>query len=213
MKTRWFLTILMLALGITHVAASDVDPGKESPAPIIKTGAFRLHETTLQKLTQKVAEIRLFAASKGYNTERVFLADMGVSSGQYRFFVYNLRNDSIELAGLVSHGIGSNTPTGKLRFSNEPGSYQTSLGKYAIGQAYQGKFGLAFKLTGLDQTNSSAYERAVVLHANDCVPNEEISPLGVCESLGCPIVSRDMLAKLQPLIGKTSGKTLLWIYE
>lgn len=203
----------MLLMTTTVGISMAADPGKSGPAPVVKTGPFRLHEATLQKLTQKVAEIRLFATSNGYNTERVFLADMGVSSGQYRFFVYNLRTDSLELAGLVSHGIGSNTVTGKLRFSNEPGSYQTSLGKYAIGQAYQGKFGLAFKLTGLDHSNSRAYERAVVLHANDCVPNEEIAPLGVCESLGCPIVSRDMLAKLQPLISKTSGKTLLWIYE
>lgn len=213
MKTGWFLTLLMMALGTTMASANADGPGKDGPAPVIKTGDFRLHESTLQKLTQKVSEIRLFAAARGYNTERVFLADMGVSSGQYRFFVYNLKNDSLEMAGLVSHGIGSNTASGKLRFSNEAGSYQTSLGKYAIGQSYQGKFGLAFKLNGLDQTNSRAYERAVVLHANDCVPNEEIAPLGVCESLGCPIVSRDMLAKLQPLISKTSNKTLLWIYE
>ncbi|WP_394775194.1 murein L,D-transpeptidase catalytic domain-containing protein [Flavobacterium sp.] len=76
--------------------------------------------------------------------------------------------------GLVGHGTGSETGIpGKLKFSNLKDSHCTSLGKYAIGTSYRGSFGKAYKLYGLDKTNSNAFNRNVVLHQYSKVPFEE----------------------------------------
>ena len=137
---------------------------------------------------------------------------MRIPSGKKRFFVYNLEKDSVEAAGLVAHGSGSYKGTSELFFSNKPNSNCTSLGKYKIGGSYNGKFGLAFKLYGLDNTNSNAFERFVVLHAHSCVPEEEVNPLPICESWGCPTVSPTFLTTLKEYIDSANKPILLWIY-
>lgn len=160
----------------------------------------------VEKLAAVSAQLKSFAAKKGYNEELAFLVDMGIPSGRQRFFIYNMQKDSIELAGLVTHGYGSSKEG--IEFSNVPGSYCTSLGKYKVGAAYNGRFGLAYKLYGLDKTNDKAFERFVVLHSHDCVPAEEVAPLGICESQGCPTVAPAFLQKLKVYI-EASGKPIL----
>ena len=152
------------------------------------------------------------AAGK-YSTRYCFLADMSVASGKKRFFVYNLETDSIEQSGLVTHGSGTDRNGDALFFSNEPGSNCTSLGNYAIGNAYMGRFGLAYKLHGLDKGNSNAFSRFVVLHAHACVPDKEIYPFTICLSLGCPTVSPGFLEVLKKYIEEESKPILLSIYH
>ncbi len=137
---------------------------------------------------------------------------MSIASGKPRFFVYNLQKDSVELAGLVTHGQGS-AGNAEIEYSNEPGSYCTSKGRYKIGASYYGRFGLAFKLHGLDKTNNRAFERAVVLHAHACVPDEAVYPLRICESQGCPTVSPAFLKKLKQYIENGEKPVLLSIYN
>lgn len=167
---------------------------------------------TLLRLDKKAMEAKNYIAGHGFDEKHCFLLDMRVASGKNRFFVYNLEEDLVEMAGLVAHGSGiannSNTPV----FSNIPNSYCTSLGKYKIGKSYHGQFGLAYKLYGLDKTNCNAFDRFVVLHAHECVPNGEIDPLPICESWGCPTVSPAFLAQLKSYIDSSSKPILLWIY-
>jgi hypothetical protein len=118
----------------------------------------------------------------------------------------------VELAGLVAHGSGL-TNTDNIVFSNEPGSYCSSVGKYRIGASYYGQFGLAYKLYGLESTNNNAFERFVVLHAHDCVPEKEVYPLSICESWGCPTVSPGFLDKLAGYIDHSDKSILMWIYK
>ncbi len=164
------------------------------------------------KLHTKVEQIKKYAKDNGYNTSYCFMVDMHILSGRQRFFVYNLIKDSIELSGLVTHGSGSDRGNEDLYFSNIPNSNCTSLGKYKIGKSYYGKFGLAYKLHGLDNTNSKAFERFVVLHAHECVPNEEVSPLDICQSWGCPTVAPYFLAQLKKYIDKSEKAILMNIY-
>ncbi len=167
---------------------------------------------TLKRLQQKAASIITYAKTNGCNTQYSFLIDMKVASGKNRFFVYNLQKDSVEVSGLVTHGSGK-TNNENIQFSNIEGSLCTSLGKYKIGNPYMGKFGLAFKLYGLDNTNSNAYNRFVVLHSHECVPNTEVAPLSICESWGCPTVAPDFLTAIQPYIKKAGKPILLYIYN
>ena len=114
--------------------------------------------------------------------------------------------------GLVTHGQGK-TVTEKIQFSNAVGSYCTSPGKYKIGNSYTGRFGLAFKLHGLESSNSNAFNRFVVLHAHDCVPNEEVYPQSICQSQGCPTVAPDFLQELSAIIGRHSKPILLEVLK
>ena len=167
---------------------------------------------TSNRLKQKAGEYKIYNQLAGYSEGYCFLIDMKMASGKKRFFVYNLKNDSVQTAGLVTHGSGSDKGTDQLYFSNIPNSNCTSLGKYKIGNSYNGKFGLAFKLYGLDKTNSKAFNRFVVLHSHSCVPEEDIDPLPICESWGCPTVSPTFLTILKKYIDNADKPIILWIY-
>jgi hypothetical protein len=137
---------------------------------------------------------------------------MRLPSGKNRFFVYNLAKDYVEAAGLVTHGKGSENGSEALIFSNNQNSNCTSLGKYKIGRSYQGDFGLAYRLMGLDITNSKAYGRSVVLHSFCGVPREEVYPAPICVSEGCPTVSPEFLIQLKKYLDNSQQPVLLWIY-
>src|SRR5579871_4111138 len=122
------------------------------------------------RLRAKAAGQRVYLARHGFNTNICFLIDMRLPSGKNRFFVYDLRRDSILLAGLVAHGSGNQRFSAEPVFSNVDGSGCTSLGRYRVGYKYAGQFGAAYKLYGLDSTNSRAFARNVVLHGFGGVP-------------------------------------------
>jgi L,D-transpeptidase catalytic domain len=166
----------------------------------------------LVKIRAKALALKEYAKINGYNTTHCFMVDMHIASGKQRFMVYNLLKDSIELAGLVTHGSGSDKGGEELHFSNTPNSNCTSLGKYKIGRSYFGKFGLAYKLYGLDKSNNRAYERFVVLHAHSCVPDAAVNPLQICQSWGCPTVSPAFLTALKKYIDKSPKPVLMDIY-
>ena len=98
----------------------------------------------------------------------------------------------------MAHGSGSETETNELKFSNAEGSLMTSLGKYYIGNSYNGTFGKAYKMYGLDSTNSNAFLRNIVLHAHNKMPYEEqFSPIIL--SWGCPMLNLKFLLYLGKL--------------
>jgi len=177
-----------------------------------KTNTGSAANEVLSRVKLKGAQAKDYVLEHGFSRTHCFLIDMRVPSGKMRFFVYNLKKDSVELAGLVTHGSGSQTDAGELVFSNLSNSYCTSLGRYKVGKPYSGTFGLAYKLYGLDESNSNAFNRCVVLHAHDCVPSGEVYPGNICLSLGCPTVSPPFLTRLQDYLDHSKDPVLLWIY-
>jgi L,D-transpeptidase catalytic domain len=157
-------------------------------------------------------KIKPFVKANNYCEEYCFLIDMKIPSGKKRFFIYDLIQDTIVHSGLVTHGGGSQTTTDALTFNNTPNANATSLGKYKIGIEYSGKFGMAFKMHGLEATNNKAFERFIVLHAHSCVPTQEIDPFLICTSLGCPTVSPSFLPTLKKYIDKADKPVVLWIF-
>ncbi|HTD93349.1 MAG TPA: murein L,D-transpeptidase catalytic domain family protein [Chitinophagaceae bacterium] len=164
------------------------------------------------KMRLKADEARTFIARKGYDKGICFLVDMSLPSGTNRFFVYDLNNDTLVSSGLVAHGRCNQNWLEGRKYGNTVGCGCTSLGKYKIGHSYSGRFGLAFKLYGLDKTNDKAFDRFVVLHSYDCVPPNE-QPGEICQSDGCPMVSPGFLQHLKPVIEGRERPVLLWIYE
>ncbi len=164
-------------------------------------------------LTKNSADkLKPYLKANNYCEDYCFLINMKLPSGKKRFFIYDFKKDSVLGSGLVTHGGGSETHTDALHFSNIPNSNATSLGKYKIGNEYSGKFGLAFKLYGLESTNSKAFQRFVVLHSHACVPADDIYPSPICTSLGCPTVNPAFLTVLKKNIDKANKPVILWIY-
>lgn len=147
-----------------------------------------------------------------FNQDVVFLADMAIKSRYNRFYVYDVKNDSILHEGLVAHGKGSNTGTyGELQFSNVEGSNMTSLGNYKVGVDYVGRFGKSYKLHGLDKTNDQAFARYVVLHTYSFMPHEE-QLVPIINSEGCPMVSNETFKILEKIIDNSKKTILLRIF-
>ena len=206
MMPRYILFVMLAT--ITAVAVFHPNTNNKHSS-VVKTIYNTIAHKSLKSYSKELA---LYASVNGYNTHYCFLIDMKIPSGKKRFFVYNLKCDSIAIAGMVTHGSGS-TYSAAIVFSNEPGSNCSSTGKYKISQSYNGKFGLAYKLQGLDTTNSNAYKRFVVLHAHPNVPTGEVAPQKICTSWGCPTVSPAFLQQLKLYLDKPGKPILLWIYN
>jgi len=208
-----------LVKGTSYNNESSVFAPKDTTSvhPAIDTSFYHINTTykaALNRLKQQATALKEYAAVNDFNTEYCFLADMSIPDGKNRFFVYNLKKDSLEISSLVSHGFGSTKPNSydELEFSNAPNSFRTSLGKYKIGNDYKGTYGLSYKLYGLDSTNDRAFERSIVLHADTHVPDKEPFPYHLYQSAGCPTVSPLFLAVLTKYIKASKKPILLWIY-
>lgn len=172
-----------------------------------------IHVETAERLSNHAQDAKQFITKHKYNNSVCMFIDMKIESGKSRFFVYDLSEDSVLEAGLVTHGRCNESWLIGRKFGNEVGCGCSSLGKYKIGHPYKGRFGLAYKLYGLDNTNSNAFKRYVVLHSHECVPDEEVHPYPICQSDGCPTVSKLFLQKLAGLIDGSPQPILLWIYD
>jgi L,D-transpeptidase catalytic domain len=166
-----------------------------------------------KRLQTYAAQLHTYAKQKKFQNEFAFLIDMKKASGSNRFFVYSFVKNKIIKQGLVTHGNCGEEFLTETRYGNTVGCNCTSLGKYKIGNKYYGRFGLAYKLHGLESTNNKAFERFVVLHAHSCVPDDEVNPYPICQSNGCPTVSPNFLETLATYIDKSKKPVLLWIYE
>lgn len=203
-------TILLFVLASAAWYYSQMKPVYKT---VNRNVAATLHKKLLIKLSSRAAQAKEYATRNKYNVDVCFLIDMSIESGKNRLFVYNMKNDSITSAGLVTHGRCNEEWLNGRRYGNEVGCGCTSLGKYKVGAAYKGRFGLAYKLHGQDSTNSNAFKRFVVLHSHECVPAAEVDPYPICQSDGCPTVAPDFLKKLAATIDGSSRPVLLWIFN
>lgn len=115
------------------------------------------------------------------------VADYGVHSAQPRLHFAYLESGVVR-SFLVAHGTGSDPAhDGWLdRFSNVEGSNCTSRGAYISWEWYKGKYGTSIRLDGLDQTNSNAFPRAIVMHAADYATPDHVERWGrLGRSNGC----------------------------
>jgi hypothetical protein len=205
-----FLGLLLLLAGLYYFLPRYTSYRLSVPAiPKKKASENKL----VSKIKRQAAQGKAYALMQKLSTHYGFFIDMSQPSGRFRFFVYDFRKDSILERGLVAHGSCRTRYLDIAQFSNTPESGCSSLGKYKVSHSYNGQFGKAYKLNGLDSTNSNAFKRFVVLHAYDCVPNSEVYPQPICNSLGCPMVSYDFLAKLSAYIDKSPKPILLWIFQ
>ncbi len=173
-------------------------------------------ESHNERLNLKADSALSYCKKNGFDTDRCFLIDMKIHSGKNRFFVWSFGENKVLESSLCCHGCGKESTGANPVFSNAPGSYCTSLGKYKTGIRSYSKWGINvhYKLHGLESTNNNAFKRIVVLHSYDPVPENQIYPihLPMGWSLGCPVVSNSLMRKLDAYLKETKKPVLLWIY-
>lgn len=170
-------------------------------------------DSELLKIKTKAHFLKRYCRNNSYSTQYCFIADLALNSGTKRFFVFDFLKDSVVAKGLVAHGSCNTLFLPSAKFSNTDESSCSSLGKYKIGNSYNGRFGTAYKLYGLEPSNSNAFSRSIVLHSYYCVPDNETPNLAICNSRGCPMVSELFLEKLSGYIKKAEKPMVLWIIQ
>ncbi|MFY0674998.1 MAG: murein L,D-transpeptidase catalytic domain family protein [Bacteroidia bacterium] len=155
-----------------------------------------------------------------FNSGFYVLIDMRIHSGKNRFFVIDLKTNEVLMKGLCSHGCckkewGSDESKADPVFSNVSGSHCSSLGKYKIGARGWSNWGINvnYKLHGLETTNSNAYDRDIVLHSWESVPDIELYPNGTPEGWGCPAVSNNLMRKVDAKLKEADKPVLMWVYK
>lgn len=215
-STALLNVILFFCLGIslTYVI-TDISEVEDTPKESVVVEGLvskpTKPEVNFKRIGGFAKELKVYAVQKNYNSSLCFLIDMSIPSGRNRFFVFDLKKDTIKYSGLVAHGSCNARFLADPLFSNERSCGCSSIGKYKVANKYGGRFGTAFKLVGLDHTNNNAFKRSVVLHAYSCVPDQEIYPLPLCNSRGCPMVSYKFLNKLSAEVAKSPKPILMWV--
>jgi len=211
-KPKILLLVFILALSFAWLSSSGFRIGTKITHIGNRPEKHKITNYVAEKIRTKADAATLFIKQNNYNDNICFLVDMSLPSGQKRFFVYDLKHDTLQNAGLVTHGRCNENWLDGRKYGNTVGCGCTSLGKYKVGYSYNGRFGLAFKLYGLDKTNDKAFSRFVVLHSHSCVPETEITD-DICQSDGCPTVAPGFLQQLKPIISESKRPVLLWIFE
>lgn len=143
------------------------------------------------------------------NKDIITLIDFSKPSTQERLYVMDMKEKKLLFSSLVSHGrnSGENYATS---FSNENGSYKSSLGFYLTENTYEGKNGYSLILNGLERgINDRAKERAIVIHGAPYSNPSVIASGRLGRSQGCPALPQSIS---KPIINTIKGGTLLYIY-
>ncbi|GAA5053995.1 hypothetical protein GCM10023208_16420 [Erythrobacter westpacificensis] len=164
-----------LATGATLAAAPASVFAQAAPDPRTR----RLLEVAQREVARAGAQL--------WRRDLVGIADFGLHSSLPRFHFVNLDNGTADSV-LVTHGSGSDPEhDGWLNaYSNLHDSWATSRGAYITWEWYEGRFGTSVRLGGLDETNSNAFPRAIVMHAADYATPEHVARWGrLGRSNGC----------------------------
>lgn len=167
-------------------------------------------------LAGKVNFIAFRQAVAGYNKIKekskpvLTLIDFSKPSTEERLYVFDIEKKELLYTSVVSHGknSGANYATS---FSNQYGSYKSSLGFYLTEHTYQGKNGYSLILNGLEKgINDRAKERAIVVHgAAYANPSVAASSGRLGRSFGCPALPQELT---KPIINTIKDGSVLFIY-
>ena len=139
------------------------------------------------------------------NRSVIGVVDFSAPSHAMRMRLFDVAGGRVLTEHLVAHGHGSDPDNSGWveRFSNQPGSNASSSGSFLTSDIYTGKHGRSRRLLGLDDDNSQALDRGIVIHAAPYVDPVMARTQGrIGRSQGCFAVSpgaiRDVLTRLGP---------------
>ena len=184
--------------------------------------------STPKDLDDRAEEALEYCKENGYSTDYCLLVDYGRHSGRVRFFLWDFEKEKPVLKCLCAHGYGKGSTARKPVFSNEPGSFCSSLGHYRVGKEKtmsKPKGRKALVLYGKDKTNSNALQRGILIHPVT-LPNFSIYPLMIPvkvhkvlghkirpKSEGCITIPFRKYEKVSNVAKSSNKPLMLWVYE
>jgi hypothetical protein len=185
--------ILATAIPVGSAWAQSPPPLEPAPAPIVAN----LEDTLLHEASG-LSPQALHAALTSWESLRargevrrslLSVIDYGLPSTQPRLWVFDLDAKRVLFHELVAHGRNSGWDRA-VSFSNDDGTYMSSLGAFVTGSAYDGKNGYSLRLHGTEpKLNDRAEARAIVMHGAPYVDEAVALKYGrLGRSLGCPAV-------------------------
>lgn len=149
-----------------------------------------------------IAEAWQYVQEHGMDTHVCILVDYSIPSGCNRLWVWDFDDEEVMFACPVAHGRGrkKSKRSEAPQFGNEPDSWLSSLGKARIGECYHGRYGTAYRLDGLEESNSNLRKRCIVLHGHNKVPEKPIFPLSATRSRGCVMVAQNSMEVLNEIL-------------
>jgi hypothetical protein len=141
---------------------------------------------------------------------RLAVIDYTLPSTHKRLWIFDVDRGRLLYAEHVAHGRGSGDNMA-TRFSNDEGTYQSSIGLFATAETYLGENGYSLRMDGLEPgVNDRARERLLVMHGADYVdPQQALRQGRLGRSWGCPAVRR---AVAQGVIDSLKQGQLVFAY-
>lgn len=164
------------------------------------------------RVRERAEALRAFCCEEGYNTDIALFVDLSRHSGRCRFVVWDFVRQRAIITAPVSHGSGaeeSHKRSAYARLSNEDGSHLSSVGRALVAERYEGRYGVAYRLDGLDDSNSNLRPRCVVLHGWEHTTSYPIFPFATVGSWGCPVLSRRVMRRVDEILKNESRVVLL----
>jgi hypothetical protein len=189
---RKALLMAILALAAAHARAGDLESTLQGEAEGLHPAALHAALSSWESLHAKGEAVRPYLC----------VIDYALPSTVKRMWVFDLDTQRLLLHDLVAHGRNSGDDVAET-FSNQEGSFMSSLGAFVTGEAYEGKNGYSLRLRGIDpDVNDRAEARAIVMHGAPYVDEGVAATLGrLGRSLGCPAVrpaiARELIDELK----------------
>jgi hypothetical protein len=185
-------------------------------SPDVRAGGPAELANVAPSLDPRVLELALRASScaerRGLlaTSDTLTVIDYTRPSTEPRLWVLDLARRALLHEELVAHGRGTGDNHAQ-RFSNDPGSHQSSLGLFVTLDTYAGKHGRSLRLQGLEAgVNDRALERAIVMHGAQYVADAFAFLHGrLGRSWGCPALAIDVA---QRVIDRIRGGSPLFAY-
>jgi hypothetical protein len=165
-------------------------------AQVVKKDTVRSYNDNIIDLANSVQK------KCGSKKSTVIIVDFSKPMEVERLYVVDLDSQKIIKSSKVCHGIGSGQTSIPSKFSNTPNSKMSSKGVMRTAESYDGQWGYAMRVDGLQDINSKVRSRSIVFH------NAQVQHTPY--SWGCFSMPKDDYKKV---IDLTKGGSLIFVYS
>ena len=168
----------------------------------------------------RLNEAKAFCEAQGFSTNRAVFVDYGAAFNSKRLLVVDLNTGKTLYRCMALRGLG-NAKSWMKRFGNTPESNLTSLGKYRVGirrmmrtinglVSVEGLGIPCYELWGLEESNSNAHRRGILLHG---YVDSFVSAFFPAYTAGCIAVANKDFPVVGKYIKEADKPVLLWAYK
>ncbi len=213
MKKLFLLILLILVYPVLEKAVSEEPYVLEEKADVYSF--LNLSQLGLSKEAYQFALKgfnKLKQQGQLLNSSILTIIDFSQSSNNKRMYVIDLYKKALLFNTYVAHGKNTGNEFAD-KFSNIPGTFQSSLGFYITeNMAVGSKVGLSLILKGIEKgINDKAREREIIIHGADYATEDFIKKNGrLGRSFGCPSLPPDLI---KPVAESIKDGTCLFIYK